>query len=134
MLLFLAAGLVLLVGLAHSYLGERYILIRLFRRSDLPHLFGSDVFTRRTLRFAWHLTTVAWWGLSLYIRCSHVSWFTGTTSRLVGVPRHRASQLAWHPLIERYSPRLFQSNTGSGARKGEGKDGTLAVDAFSAPG
>jgi hypothetical protein len=62
--LLLAAGLVLLLGLAHSCLGERYILIRLFRRSDLPHLFGSDLFTRRTLRFAWHLTTVAWWGLA----------------------------------------------------------------------
>ena len=51
------------IGAAHSYLGERYILIRLLRRSDLPQLFGSDQFTRRTLRFAWHLTTVAWWGL-----------------------------------------------------------------------
>ena len=58
-----AAGLVLALGAAHSYLGERYILIRLFRRPDLPTLFGSDVFTKRTLRFAWHLTTVAWWGL-----------------------------------------------------------------------
>ncbi len=50
------------IGVAHSYLGERYILIRLLRRTDLPRLFGSDEFTRRTLRFAWHLTTVAWWG------------------------------------------------------------------------
>lgn len=55
----LAAG----VGAAHSYLGERYILTRLFRRQDLPHLFGSDWFTRRTLRFAWHLTTLAWLGM-----------------------------------------------------------------------
>lgn len=60
--LLVAAVLVVLVGVAHSYLGERYILTRLFRRSDLPHLFGSDVFTKRTLRFAWHLTSVAWWG------------------------------------------------------------------------
>lgn len=51
------------VGAAHSYLGERYILVRLFRRADLPHLFGGDAFTKRTLRFAWHLTTLAWWGL-----------------------------------------------------------------------
>lgn len=51
------------IGLAHSYLGERYILIRLFRRGNLPHLFGSDDFTRRTLRFVWHVTTIAWWGL-----------------------------------------------------------------------
>lgn len=50
------------VSLAHSYLGERYLLIRLFRRADLPRLRGSDLFTKRTLRFAWHLTTVAWWG------------------------------------------------------------------------
>ena len=63
-LLAVAATLIALLGTAHSYLGERYILIRLFRRADLPHLFGSDIFTRRTLRFAWHLTTVAWLGLA----------------------------------------------------------------------
>jgi hypothetical protein len=62
----LAAGatLAVLVGAAHSYLGERYILTRLFRRADLPHLFGGDAFTKRTLRFAWHLSTVAWWGFA----------------------------------------------------------------------
>ncbi|MEO0558889.1 MAG: hypothetical protein AAF170_11970 [Bacteroidota bacterium] len=63
MRLTIAAVLIATVGLAHSVLGERYILIRLFRR-ELPHLFGSDVFTKRTLRFAWHLTTVAWWGFA----------------------------------------------------------------------
>lgn len=61
--LVLAAVIIFVVALAHSYLGERYILIRLFRRQDLPALFGSDVFTRRTLRMAWHLTTVVWWGI-----------------------------------------------------------------------
>jgi hypothetical protein len=59
----LAAGALSVgIGAAHSYLGERFILIRLLRRTDLPKLFGNDQFTRRTLRFAWHLTTVAWWG------------------------------------------------------------------------
>lgn len=58
-MLLLAAALIVLTGLAHSILGERYILVRLFRR-PLPPLFGSDDFTRRTLRFAWHLTTVTW--------------------------------------------------------------------------
>jgi hypothetical protein len=67
LLLLVAAVLAFAIGAAHSYLGERYILIRLFRRSDLPHLFGSDLFTRRTLRFAWHLTTVAWWGCALLL-------------------------------------------------------------------
>jgi hypothetical protein len=61
------AVIIFLVGAAHSYLGERYILIRLFRRQDLPHLFGSDVFTKRTLRLAWHITTVGGWGLSVVL-------------------------------------------------------------------
>ncbi len=59
-----AAALILLVGIAHSYLGERYILMRLFRRSELPALFGGTKFTQHTLRFAWHLTTLAWLGLA----------------------------------------------------------------------
>ncbi len=56
-----------LIGIAHSYLGEKYILIRLFRMSKLPHLFGNDVFTKQTLRFAWHITTIAWWGFGFII-------------------------------------------------------------------
>lgn len=59
-----AAALLVLISAAHSVLGERYILTRLFRRDSLPKLFGSDWFTRRTLRFAWHLTSVAWLGLA----------------------------------------------------------------------
>ena len=59
-----AAVLTLAIGLAHSLLGERYVLMRLFRRQNIPHLFGSEVFTKRTLRFAWHLTTVAWCGIA----------------------------------------------------------------------
>jgi hypothetical protein len=55
--------LIVVVSIAHSYLGERYILIRLFRREDLPRLRGSDHFTKQTLRFAWHITSVAWLGL-----------------------------------------------------------------------
>lgn len=62
--LVIAAVVLIGVGAAHSYLGEKYLLIRLFRRDDLPHLLGSDWFTRRTLRFAWHLTTLAWWGFA----------------------------------------------------------------------
>jgi hypothetical protein len=65
--LLLAALLLLLLGLVHSVLGERYILIRLFRRENLPRLFGSDEFTRRTLRFAWHLTTVVWLGVAVLL-------------------------------------------------------------------
>ena len=78
----IGASLAFGVGAAHSYLGERYILIRLFRRPDLPRLFGSDLFTKRTLRFAWHLTTVAWWGLgTLLVLLAH----DATTARLGAV-------------------------------------------------
>ncbi|MES2823518.1 MAG: hypothetical protein V4732_07950 [Pseudomonadota bacterium] len=61
---YIGSILLLIIGVAHSYLGERYILVRLFRRKDLPKLFGGDEFTKNTLRFAWHLTTVAWWGFA----------------------------------------------------------------------
>jgi hypothetical protein len=63
LLYLLAALLCVALGVAHSYLGERFILIRLFRRNDIPKLFGGTEFTIRTLRFAWHLTSVAWWGI-----------------------------------------------------------------------
>jgi len=62
-MLMTSACLAIFLGLVHSYLGERYILIRLFKR-DLPKLLGSDWFTKRVLRFAWHLTTLAWWGFA----------------------------------------------------------------------
>jgi hypothetical protein len=63
-MLSIAIILLLLIGVIHSYLGEKYLLIRLFRRKDLPKLLGSDWFTKRVLRFAWHLTTLAWWGFA----------------------------------------------------------------------
>ena len=62
-MLFAAALLAIFIGLIHSYLGEKYILIRLFRQ-PLPKLFGDDRFTRQTIRFVWHLLTVAWFGFA----------------------------------------------------------------------
>lgn len=61
---YLASILLILIGVAHSYLGERYILIRLFRREDLPKVLGSEEFTKNTLRFAWHVTTITWFGFA----------------------------------------------------------------------
>jgi hypothetical protein len=63
-LLHAAAGLVVLVVLAHSWLGERFILIRLFRREDLPRILGGADFTKRTLRMAWHVTSLLGLGLA----------------------------------------------------------------------
>jgi hypothetical protein len=67
--LFIAALLSFAVGLAHSVLGERFILMRLPEQAT---------FKARTLRFAWHLTTIAWWGvgamLVLASRGRHLAW------------------------------------------------------------
>ncbi|MEK8029464.1 hypothetical protein AACH06_01410 [Ideonella sp. DXS29W] len=57
----LAAALLALMGVAHAYLGERYILSRLARReAQLPPLLGGTAFTLGTLRFVWHLIAVPW--------------------------------------------------------------------------
>jgi len=82
-----AAVLAVLVALAHSYLGERYILMRLFRRDDLPRLFGSSVFTQRTMRFAWHLTSVAWLGFAalLVALASPGGAPTGVQTRIIAI-------------------------------------------------
>jgi hypothetical protein len=63
-MLLIAAVILIMCGLIHSYLGERYILIRLFKRDNIPHLFGSDIFTKGTLRFCWHITSLAWFGFA----------------------------------------------------------------------
>jgi len=63
-MLLIASLLLIFIGFVHSFLGEKYLLIRLFKRENLPKLLGSDWFTKRVLRFAWHLTTIAWWGFA----------------------------------------------------------------------
>ena len=105
-LLLFAALVTVVVGVAHSVLGERLILIRLFAQSDLPHLFGGPEFTKRTLRFAWHLTTVAWWGFAalLYLIAEQgissrsvavVVAATSLSSAVVTLAASRGRHLAW---------------------------------------
>lgn len=62
-----AAALIVLTAFAHSYLGERFLLIPLFRRDNLPRLLGSDQFTKGTLRFAWHITSVTWVAIAVVL-------------------------------------------------------------------
>lgn len=62
-----AAAIVCLLALAHSLLGERFLISRLLRRDDLPRLLGSIDFTRQTLRYCWHLTTVIALGLAVVL-------------------------------------------------------------------
>ena len=102
MALLIAAFLSVALGLAHSVLGERYILMRLFRR-ELPTLFGSDAFTKRTLRFAWHLTTVAWWGFAALLLTGmespqtslHILAMTAGVSGAIALVASRGRHLSW---------------------------------------
>lgn len=84
-LLYLAAVLAFGIGVIHSVLGEKYILTRLFRRDNLPKLFGSPDFTIRTLRFAWHLTTLAWWGFAaILVLMAHPPLVISTVGTVIG--------------------------------------------------
>jgi hypothetical protein len=62
--IYVAAIATVVIGIAHSFLGERLIFPRLFRAENLPRLRGSVEFTRSILRWAWHLTSLAWFGFA----------------------------------------------------------------------
>ncbi len=103
-----AVALIAGLALVHSVLGERYILIRLFRRTDLPKLFGSDDFTKRTLRFAWHLTSVVWLGMAAVIcwlaagdavGALRVISVTALVSSIVAAIGSRLRHLSWIVLL-----------------------------------
>ena len=104
-MLLVAVALTVAIGVAHSYLGERYLLMRLFRQ-PLPPLFGGDEFTRKTLRFAWHITTLAWFGfaallLLLYLddwsRTNALAVIGGTfaVTGLTALVASRGKHLSW---------------------------------------
>ena len=66
--LFSFAALVLVViGVAHSYLGEKYVFARLFALPNLPLLRNDAKYTRAIYRFAWHLTSLAWWTFAVIL-------------------------------------------------------------------
>jgi len=105
----LVAGLLsALIGIAHSVLGEKLVLGPLFRREDLPKLLGSTTFTRQTLRFTWHLTTVLLLGigavvmvLSLSLLDPRSTWVlqvlaaTFTVCSLLSLIGARAKHFSW---------------------------------------
>ena len=66
-MLVLAAILVFIIGAVHSYLGERHIFKRLLILDNLPLLRHDRKYTENVIRYAWHLTSIAWWGLACVI-------------------------------------------------------------------
>ena len=66
-LLWVAALLLVTCGVIHSYLGETLLFPRLFALPDLPLFRHDRRFTEAVLRYAWHLTSFAWWGMAAAI-------------------------------------------------------------------
>lgn len=58
--LLIAAILCFLIGAAHSLLGQKYVVDRIGKFEI--RLRGDAVFMQRVVTFAWHLTTVLFWG------------------------------------------------------------------------
>jgi hypothetical protein len=61
--LLMAAILTFSAGAAHSWLGERRLIGPLLAPGRRQGILERSDFARQVLRFAWHLTTVAWWGI-----------------------------------------------------------------------
>jgi hypothetical protein len=60
----LVAGLLAFaLGVVHSWLGERRILGPLLAPARRQGILASSAFMRQILRHAWHLTSLAWWGM-----------------------------------------------------------------------
>jgi len=60
--LLIAALLIIVIGLVHSWLGEVRLIGPLLDVQKRRGILAKSAFARQTLRFAWHLTTIAWWG------------------------------------------------------------------------
>jgi hypothetical protein len=62
------------LAILHSYVGEVRLLQPLLQRNDLPALDGSVAYTKIILRWAWHLTSLAWFGFgALFLGLTQVA-------------------------------------------------------------
>lgn len=63
-LLFVAAAVVFIVGMAHSIMGERGLVTPLLNSGRQPQSKHGQAYMRAVVRGAWHLTTVLCWALA----------------------------------------------------------------------
>lgn len=66
-MLWLAACLMVVAGIAHSYLGERGFLPKLLALPNLPLLRKDRGFTERVIRAVWHLSSLYWWSAAIVL-------------------------------------------------------------------
>ncbi len=62
--LMFAAALTIIVGIVHSWLGERRLITPLLAPGHRHSLLASSAYARHVLRGAWHFTTLILWGIA----------------------------------------------------------------------
>ena len=72
-LLITAAVLTIAIGVAHSWIGERRLIGPLLSAEKRQGILATSGYARNVLRFAWHVTTLAWWGLAAVL-----AWLSGS--------------------------------------------------------
>jgi hypothetical protein len=84
-----AAGLLSFLGaVLHSALGER-LIFRSLSLDSLPAVAGSALFTKRVLRFFWHMVSVAWAGFAVLL------WHLAEHSTLDTTGQWTAAVIGW---------------------------------------
>jgi hypothetical protein len=78
-----AAILTVLVGILHSWLGERRLIGPLLAPGQRSPLLDRSAFHRSVLRFAWHLTTVTWFAFAAVLLVLAAVPALAATDRLV---------------------------------------------------
>ena len=81
--LFAAALLTFVIGGVHSWLGERLLLGPLLAEGKRVGMLEKSEFARGVLRFAWHITTVAWWGMGVVLLA--FSWMLPDAGQRMGL-------------------------------------------------
>ncbi len=86
------------LAVAHSALGEAKVIGPLVR-GPLPPLPVPERFAKMVLRFAWHLTSLAWLGLgAALVVAPDIAWVVGVVMAISGVVTHlmsRGAHFAW---------------------------------------
>lgn len=83
--LYAAAILTFAVGLVHSWLGERRLIGPLLAPDGQHGILARSGFARNVLRFAWHLTTIAWWAMGAVFVVLAASPIDGTARAVLGI-------------------------------------------------
>ncbi|HRD76977.1 MAG TPA: hypothetical protein PK264_13775 [Hyphomicrobiaceae bacterium] len=63
-MLLLASALTIALGIAHSWIGEVRLIGPLLDAGTRSGILARSRFARQVLRFAWHITSLAWLGFA----------------------------------------------------------------------